>query len=46
MDPSTDLLLLFEAILLPFVEQVRFRASQVHNLRTAVSLEGRKAKGE
>lgn len=38
---------LLEAVLFPFVEQICFRASQIHNLRTSVTLkkkEGRKAR--
>lgn len=34
---------LLEAILLPFVEQICFRASQIHNLRTAISLQRKRA---
>lgn len=30
---------LLEAVLLPFIKQIRFRAAQIHDLRTAISLQ-------
>lgn len=36
---------LLEAVLFPFIEQICFRASQIHNLGTAVSLRKRRGGG-
>lgn len=37
---------LLEAVLFPFVKQIRFGASQIHNLRAAVSLGNREEEEE
>lgn len=44
MDPTVASSPLLEAILLPFIKQICFGAAQIHNLRTAISLQ-RKQRG-